>query len=143
MEQICAWEKFGKGFAVKPDRGTLTWRPFDQDFGVAANSKLSPGDVVAGVSVGSPGTNDEASLMISSPSFGRVIRLLAEEGETVHPGQPLLEFEPRPPTLQEWEALQGRAWAAERRLRDLEGQLRNPLRAAWESTRRWRRAGQS
>jgi multidrug efflux pump subunit AcrA (membrane-fusion protein) len=75
-------------------------------------------------------------LNVAVPHFGRVTKLLVEDGAEVRPSQPLLEYDERPPTEEEWWAELERLWEAEGRVRELEQLLENPARAAWASIRR-------
>jgi hypothetical protein len=127
---IRAWDDFGSG-GVAYDRGIINWgRGVDEELPVLEGDELHPYESVGFVSVGG------FAKMICVPSFGTVRRLLVADGEEVRPGQPLLEFEPRDPTLDEWAAQWERANRMRHEIWERDQLLDSPARALLTSLRR-------
>ncbi|MHB8659996.1 MAG: hypothetical protein ACYC91_19060 [Solirubrobacteraceae bacterium] len=103
---------------------------------VTVGTECEPHESIGGV------TWESSGLVISAPTFGNVHRLLVSDGDEVVPGQPLLEFEDRSPTYDEWYKEWMRAYDAEGRCHELERMLATPWRAIGASLanswKRWR-----
>jgi hypothetical protein len=135
-EIIRAWDEFRDLYSHTYDRGTMHWEiGWDNEPIVEGETECSPFQSVGWVSVGS-GEEGGISMSIGVEHFGRITKLLVPEGAQVEPGQPLLEYEARPPTIEEWTAERERATRAEERIHALNRTLDNPLRASWVGIRR-------
>jgi hypothetical protein len=125
--------------------GTLTWEKVHATWTGVSWQIESREHVTVGTecmpfeSIGSIQWSTSA-VSIGAPTFGRVHRLLVESGEEVAPGQPVAEFETRPPTHEEWEEEWHRAIDADKRCHDLERLLSRPWWALKASlTGNWKR----
>jgi hypothetical protein len=128
---VRAWDSFRDLAGARHETGTMHWD-------MAEGDEVSPHQTVGAVSVGPPGSG--LSMSIAVDHFGRITKLLVADGAEVTPRQPLLEYDERLPTTDEyWEQWEA-AFAAEGKVRRLEDLMRNPFRAFWASlTRRyWR-----
>jgi hypothetical protein len=137
---VRAWDEFRDLANVEYDRGVMRWgRGASGDDPTEPGVELRPHESVGWVSCGAGSSG--VAMGIGVDSFGVVKRLLVADGEEVRPGQPLMEFESRPPTTDEYWTQWERRYEAEQRVQELRNMLSNPFRAFWSSlTRRhWRR----
>ncbi|MBA3328218.1 MAG: hypothetical protein H0T43_07945 [Solirubrobacterales bacterium] len=134
---IRAWDEFRDLSGRTYDSGVMCWGRgvFDEDQPVREGDELRPHEAVGSVECGPEG--DGLCMSIGVVSFGTVRQLLVSEGEEVWPGQPLMEFDERPPTMEEWEEESDRAFRAELREREHERILDRPGRALAASLRRF------
>ncbi len=135
MQIVRADAEFVDLSSTRHTHGTMRWGRGLGDEPLHEGDELEPYESVGYVHCGEDGKG--VAVGVGVDSFGTVRKLLVPDGATVRPGQPLMEFEARPPTLAEWTAERDRACAAEQRVRDLQRELHNPARAAWMSLRRW------
>jgi multidrug efflux pump subunit AcrA (membrane-fusion protein) len=127
---VRAWDSFSD-YRTDYASGTMMWE-------VAEGDAVEPGQGVGTVEAGKRG--EGMSMHIGVDHFGKITKLLVPEGASVVPGQPLLEYDQRPPTTDEYNEQYSAAFRAERRIGDLTAVLRNPFRAFWASlTRSYRR----
>jgi hypothetical protein len=129
---VRAWEQFRGLYGEPYDHGVMSWDVASAERrATCEGDEFAPNDEVG--SVGAGDGEDGVAMSIGVDSFGRVRRLLVADGETVFPGQPLMEYDERPPTTEEWQAEWDRRYRAECRVYDLERALDNPFRAFWYS----------
>ena len=135
MAIIRAWDQFQDMASRMHDRGVMSWGGGpSKDKPITEGDELKPFESVGSVLCGSD--EDGVAMSVGVPSFGTVKRLLVADGEEVKPGQPLLEFEERSPTMAEWEAEHERASRAELRADAIDRKLDSPVKAMWGSLRR-------
>lgn len=131
METVRAPDSFEDIRSRRYKRGTVEWELKEGD-------SVSPHQTVGWINVGPDGEGTAMGICVDH--FGRITTLLIANGVEVAPQQPLLEYDERPPTTDEyWERWEA-ANRAERRVRRLTELLRNPFKAFWASlTRSYRR----
>jgi hypothetical protein len=132
VDVVRAWDEFVDLAGTRHDHGRMSWRRGPGPAPIREGDELSPVDTVGSVKIGG---EDGVSMHIGMDSFGAVRRLLVKEGEEVRPGQPLMEYEPRTPTTEEWYTERRLRRDAEFELRRRKHDRRNPASAAWASIR--------
>ncbi len=112
---------------VPEPSGTLEWK-------VSEGQELPPHRAIATWEV------PDAARSLGVDTFGTVQRLLVPDGAEVSRDEPIVEFDARLPTTEEYSNAWSVAYELDRRVRDLEEMLRNPFRAFWISATRGHRA---
>ena len=123
MVTIRAPDEFPGLMTGPSNSGVLRWGRGFGDAPVHEGDEFEPHESVASIETA------DFDISVGVDTFGRITKLLVAEGATVVPGQALLEYEERAPTMEEWQAESDRASKAERRARDADQKLDSPLGA--------------